>query len=208
MEFYVDLDMTSETRVECEGAAPIGELLNVWNHGAGSDLTFSVWFGWEGTHLPVENFTRFNPLQKLHHEMLLADCSIFTGDDKVVTCHKSVLATSSDVLLAMLTSGMKESQSGRIEMKDMAEKVVTKMLAYMYGLDVKAEEMDVEMAVGLLKAAHKYNISSLEVLMMKTVFFKPNETFNMELVLELYFYVEEIHTLKLIRDKMTEIMRK
>ncbi|ODM90558.1 Speckle-type POZ protein B [Orchesella cincta] len=146
-------------------------------------------------------------LALLHSEKYFTDCCIITAEDTEVTCHRGVLAANSDVIRAMLTNDMQESQTNRIEMKDINEEVVNQLLSYIYGRAINTKDMKEEIAFDLLRTAHKYNITSLEELITVTLFNRPNDSFNMNTVLHLYFFTMNVDELNLLYEKMLNILK-
>jgi len=109
----------------------------------------------------------------------------------------------------MLTSGLQETQTRRIEFVDVNEEVATQFLAFIYGMDfMPVNFMREDMSFELLRLAHKYNVSSLETLMIKTLLLVPNDGFNWDVALSLYFFSRNIEALQIVCDKMLNIMRK
>ncbi|CAL8135738.1 unnamed protein product [Orchesella dallaii] len=134
------------------------------------------------------NFIRPNLGEKLWNEMVLADCTIVSSDETENKCYRSVLSVHSDVLHIMLTSGLRESQTNRIEMVDISQEVVTILLAYMYGRDLQLDQLTIEVAFEVFKATHKYHISNLETMLLYLFCRKPSDWFSIDDLLTIYFF--------------------
>ncbi|CAL8135694.1 unnamed protein product [Orchesella dallaii] len=166
----------------------------------------------EWKDLPVNsqgqcNYIRPNVCEKLWNDMLLADCTIVSSDRIESKCHRSVLAVHSDVLHKMLTSGLSESQTNRIEMDDMSQEGVTILLAYMYGRDLQLEKLTTEVAFQLLRATHKYNVSNFEAILVNLICRKPSEWFSIDNLLAIYFFSVNVSEHQMLSQKMLSTMK-
>ncbi|ODM87577.1 TD and POZ domain-containing protein 1-like [Orchesella cincta] len=168
-------------------------------------FTYSIGFEW---YTPPTKKNGCNILQKLWTDKTLADCCILTGDNTEIRCHGSVLAANSDVFNAMLTSGLQESKTKRIEMADLSEKVVNALLSYMYGQEIKIFQMEYDMAFDLLRTAHKYNLVSLQWDLVDTFLKKPDNSYEMNAVLGLYYFTVNIEELDALCDKAVNILKR
>ncbi|ODM89716.1 Copper-transporting ATPase, partial [Orchesella cincta] len=65
-----------------------------------------------------------------------------------------------------------------------------------------------EICLELLYAAHKYDISTLENLIVDTLLDKPDEWFSINVVLELYFFTVNVGScdLDLLTEKLVDIL--
>ncbi|ODM88011.1 Speckle-type POZ protein, partial [Orchesella cincta] len=147
-------------------------------------------------------------LQNLFIKKTMTDCSILTSNKTEIKCHGCVLATNSDVFLAMLTNGLQESQTKRIEMTDLADEVVNTMLLYLYGWEINSLEMTEELAFDLLCTAHKYNITALERDILKVLLDKPDQNFELETVIALYFFAANIEQFSELCEKALNILQR
>ncbi|ODM86679.1 hypothetical protein Ocin01_20003 [Orchesella cincta] len=93
-------------------------------------------------------------------------------------------------------------------MSDVSEEGVKALLDYLYKWDVKVEEMTEQIFLELLHTSHKYNIATLEKLLVNTLLDKADDWFNMNTVLELYFLTVNIETCDLLTDKMLSILKR
>lgn len=90
-------------------------------------------------------------------ELALTDVILRIGEDKI-HCHKFVLALSSNFFNRMFASGMKESQSQEVELKDVSLETMKSVLSFMY-----TDKIDVKKIVpDLLRVADMYGILRLK----------------------------------------------
>ncbi|ODM90495.1 Kelch-like protein 3 [Orchesella cincta] len=156
-------------------------------------------------------------LEKLWNEKFLVDCVIVASNKAEVSCHRNILAAQSDVLLAMFTSGLEESKTNRINMEEMSEEGVNALVQYFYKNELDEKEIGVEVASELLQAAHKYNTSKLEVIILNLLLRKPEEEFSLETIFEVYYHTKQIASVTsdnasycygLVRDRMLNFLHK
>ncbi|GAV03821.1 hypothetical protein RvY_14197 [Ramazzottius varieornatus] len=102
--------------------------------------------------LPNKNVKLYNSPTGRHLVLVSAD-----GTERPV--HKVILAVTSPVFERIFDSNMEECRTGRYVLEDISTKTLDALLKYMYykGLEILKEE-----AVGLLKAAEKYEMSDLK----------------------------------------------
>ncbi|ODM90555.1 Kelch-like protein 40a [Orchesella cincta] len=201
------LELRTASHVEnFEGASKISQFLKKYSNYSGFNITYSIILEWQDLKLTVRK-EQSTVLDKLLSNKLLTDCCIIAENSKEVSCHRSILAVSSDVIYAMLTSGLQESQTNKIDMTDIDEEVVGLLLVHLYGRDINTVAMKEEIAYDLLRTAHKYNISSLQELMTVTIFNKPNDSFNMNTVLNLYFFTLRVEELNPLHKKVLNILK-
>ncbi|ODM90556.1 Kelch-like protein 40a [Orchesella cincta] len=189
-----------------EGAANIAHLLKQNTGYSNYGITFSIILEWKDVKITFKK-ERSPILEQLLSKKLLSDCCILAAEGKEVPCHRNILAVNSDVIHAMLTSGMEESRNNKIPMTDISEEVVNILLAYLYCCDINITEMKEDIAYDLLRTAHKYNIPSLQELMAVTLFKKPNNSFNMNTVLNVYYFTLNVEELNELCDKMLNILK-
>ncbi|CAL8135752.1 unnamed protein product [Orchesella dallaii] len=113
----------------------------------------------------------------------------------------------SDVLHTMLTSGLSESQTNRIEMDDISQEGVTILLAYMYGRDLQLEKLTTEVAFQLLRATHKYNVSNFEAMLVNLIYRKPSDWFSIDNLLAIYFFSVNVSEHQMLSQKMLSTMK-
>ncbi|CAL8135690.1 unnamed protein product [Orchesella dallaii] len=167
-------------------------------------LKFSVTLEWKDYSLNVQQ-EKPNVLDKLLFENLLTDCTMKASNGEEFPCHKNILATHSDVLHVMLSNGMRESQTSRIEMEDLSANGVRYLLSYMYGRELQPTE---PIALELLQSGHKYNIVNLEEHMLKLLCSKPADWFTIDGILELYFFSVNIEQHEVLCEKLVRIMKR
>ncbi|CAL8135758.1 unnamed protein product [Orchesella dallaii] len=167
-------------------------------------LKFSVTLEWKEFSLNSQQ-EKPNVLDKLLFENLLMDCTIKASNGEEFPCHKNILATHSDVLHVMLSNGMRESQTSRIEMEDLSANGVRYLLSYMCGRELQPTE---PIALELLQSGHKYNIVNLEEQMLKLLRSKPADWFTINGILELYFFSVNIEQHEVLCEKLLRIMKR
>ncbi|ODM87844.1 BTB and MATH domain-containing protein 40 [Orchesella cincta] len=110
--------------------------------------------------------------------------------------------------MPLLTTGLKESQTKIIELTDLSDNVVNELLSYLYGQEINISQMHHAMAFELLRAAHKYNIVSLEHDMMETLLSKADVSYEIDIVLALYYFTVNIEEMHALCDKAINILKK
>ncbi|CAL8135704.1 unnamed protein product [Orchesella dallaii] len=177
-------------------------------YGSEFSFLYSIILKWQEFSMGSPgDFIRPNLGDKLWNEMLLADCTIVSSDETENKCHRSVLAVHSDVLHTMLTSGLRESQTNRIEMVDVSQEGVTTLLAYMYGRDLQLDQLTIEVAFEVLKATHKYHISILEAMLLDLFCRKPYYWFSIDGLLAVYFFSVNVSEYQMLSQKMLFAMK-
>jgi len=97
---------------------------------------------------------------KIYNDKEFSDVMVKCGGTKF-ECHKVVMAASSPVFKAMLTSNMKEKIKNEIEIDDIKPEVMTELLEFIY--TGRSSNLD-NFSVDLLIAADKYGIDLLKKL--------------------------------------------
>ncbi|CAL1281796.1 unnamed protein product [Larinioides sclopetarius] len=97
----------------------------------------------------------------LYWEQLLTDVLLHTAT-KSFPAHKNVLCARSLVFRAMLTNDMKEKNNDCINVEDLENESVQRLLLFLYSDSL--EELQWESAMQLYYAACKYAIEKLKVL--------------------------------------------
>ncbi|GBO15394.1 Protein maternal effect lethal 26 [Araneus ventricosus] len=120
-------------------------------------LTYSLHSG-DNSSLSVEALEE--DLQWLYTDGFLSDVKLKTNS-KIFPAHKIILSTRSPVFKAMFTSNMKEKSSKIVDIEDMDDDTVHRMLFYIYTADV--EDLQWEGALKLYVAADKYEILTLKM---------------------------------------------
>ncbi|CAL8135698.1 unnamed protein product [Orchesella dallaii] len=173
-------------------------------------FNYSVMLEWQESSRSSQgyHYRRPNLEEKLWNEMLLADCTIVSSDGTENKCHRNVLAVHSDVLHTMLKTGLSEVQTNRIETVDISQEGVTILLAYMYGRDLELDHLKIEVACEVLKATHKYQISSLKALLLDMFRRKPSDLFSIDNLVTIYFFSVNVSEYKILSEKMLLAMKK
>ncbi|CAL1281795.1 unnamed protein product [Larinioides sclopetarius] len=102
-----------------------------------------------------------NDFKALYSDKILTDMVLKTAT-KSFQAHKNLLCARSSVFRAMLTNDMKEKNTGYINVEDLGNETVQKLLLFLYSDSL--EELQWESAVQLYYAADKYAIEKLKVL--------------------------------------------
>ncbi|KAF8771301.1 TD and POZ domain-containing protein 5 [Argiope bruennichi] len=98
-------------------------------------------------------------LQHLYNDGFLSDVNLNTNSG-TFPAHKIILSARSPVFKAMFTNNMKEKSSKIVDIKDLDDDTVHRMLLYIY--TAKVEDLCWESAFQLYMAADKYEILSLK----------------------------------------------
>ncbi|GFR10068.1 speckle-type POZ protein-like B [Trichonephila clavata] len=91
---------------------------------------------------------------------VLSDMKLRTNTD-TIPVHTQILGARSSVFRAIFASDMKEKTQGCVDVTDLDDDTMRKMLLYMY--TDKVEDLQWESASQLYAASDKYNISSLRI---------------------------------------------
>jgi len=108
-------------------------------------------------------------------------------------------------------NGFQEASTNRIEMPDMSDEGVNALLAYMYRAEIDVKMLQEEIFIELLCSAHKYNIATLEKLMLDSMLLeKPIQSFGIDSVLKLYFFAVNIEdsSFQMLVGKMLEFLKR
>ncbi|GFQ72256.1 TD and POZ domain-containing protein 1 [Trichonephila clavata] len=97
-------------------------------------------------------------VKSLYNDLALSDMTLCT-ETKSYPAHIAILCARSPVFKAMFSSDMKESIRRKVDILDLNDDTVQRMLLYMYTDTL--ENLQWESALSLYKAADKYNIVSL-----------------------------------------------
>jgi len=108
----------------------------------------------------------------------------------------------------MLTGGLEESKTSKIEMTDVSDDVINQMVTYLYGNEIRPDEITSENGIGLFQLAHKYNIISLEKKMLQRLLQKPSDWFDINTVLDLYFFTQHLEQFEVLLKKMEGILKR
>ena len=75
-------------------------------------------------------FVNFSDMQE---RAVMTDFSIELASGKLIAVHRNIMYASSDYFKALLTSGMKEANEGKVEFKGLSEDAVCGVVDYLYG---------------------------------------------------------------------------
>ncbi|CAL8135657.1 unnamed protein product [Orchesella dallaii] len=206
--FYISgVTLKDQTIEEFSGSSEMIDLCNRSTEKSYIALKYSILLEWQDVKVDLQR-DKLNMLEKLLTNKILTDCCIVAENKAELSCHRNILAAQSDVFYTMFSSQFQESQTNRIEMNDVSEEGVKSLLSYLYKWDMNTEEMTEQIVIELLHTSHKYNISTLEKLLVNTLLDKSDEWFSMNSVLELYFLTVNIETCDLLTDKMLGILKR
>ncbi|XP_055941846.1 speckle-type POZ protein-like [Argiope bruennichi] len=99
-----------------------------------------------------------NDLKSIYNGGDFSDIEVRTST-KIFPAHKNVLSSRSPVFRIMFSNDMKERNSGHVDIADLEDDIVYRMLLYMYTDSL--EDLQLENAIKLYVAADKYEILSL-----------------------------------------------
>lgn len=97
--------------------------------------------------------------KRLLDEGLFSDFVFFTSDDKEIRVHKNMIAIRSSVFEKMLLINMRESRENKATFDDIDYNTMMAFLRYLY---YECIDRVHEIAVDLLKVAHKYDVAALK----------------------------------------------
>lgn len=96
-------------------------------------------------------------LRRMYTEKKLCDVTLVVGNDEV-RAHRLVLAANSVYFYAMFTSGLSESTSQRIVLKEVEFEAVQSLVEYCYSSVIHLDQSNVE---SLLRTAHLLQFNSI-----------------------------------------------
>ncbi|CAL1275157.1 unnamed protein product [Larinioides sclopetarius] len=100
-----------------------------------------------------------NDLKSMYSNAILCDTELRTST-QTFSAHKAILSARSCVFRTMFSSDMKEKNSGHVDITDLDDETVHRMLTYIYTDSLG--DLQLESATNLYTAADKYNIQSLK----------------------------------------------
>jgi len=83
-------------------------------------------------------------------------------EGQALKAHRNILAAKSDYFRSLLTSGMKESHSKEVELKETPIRGFRLLLRYIYTGQMSLADQDLEVILEVLGLAHKYCFAKLE----------------------------------------------
>ncbi|CAL8132590.1 unnamed protein product [Orchesella dallaii] len=141
-------------------------------------------------------------------EELYTDFILIAGDGSKVPCNKVYLASRSPVFRRMLQSGMKESTENECKLEDMSKEGVKALLKYVYYFCVEDALQVPKIAMELLEAGHKYDITALEDTMKRIFIGKPDEWFTVDAALLLFLWSLKMNNCEDLTSKAVMIINK
>ncbi|GBM70523.1 TD and POZ domain-containing protein 1 [Araneus ventricosus] len=100
-----------------------------------------------------------NDLKFMYNDAIFSDTEIRTTT-KTFRAHKNILSARSPVFRSMLSSDMKEKNSGHVDIIDFEDDTIHRMLLFIYTDSL--EDLQFEKAFKFYAAAEKYEILSLK----------------------------------------------
>lgn len=121
-------------------------------------------------------------------------------EERTFLAHKGILAARSPVFEGLIQSGMRESASGIVRIKDVSVKAMENVLSYIYtGLtDEKLNWSDVREVQELIYAADKYCLVGLRSYCDKMLFTGCENSNAMDLL-----YLAQMHSLKVAMKEIS-----
>ena len=92
----------------------------------------------------------------------LTDFTVLSQEGKEFPCHRLILASQSPVMLAMLTSDMKEKEENQVRL-EYNEEVVGHFVEYFYSRKVPRDALEADLA-SFLDLAGQYELAPLKLL--------------------------------------------
>jgi len=83
-------------------------------------------------------------------------------EGQALKAHRAILAAKSEYFRTLLTSGMKESHSKEVELKETPIEAFRLLLRYIYTGHMSLADQDLEVVLDVLGLAHKYCFTELE----------------------------------------------
>jgi len=123
-------------------------------------------------------------------------------DGKVFSCHQIILSARSPVFSAMFKIEMKESESGKVSIKDIKPDTMAEMLYFIYTGLVNETALTVTNAVELLFAADKYQLDTLKDICQD----KLSSVLDAENAIEFLILGEKYQTPKLKDSALMEVV--
>lgn len=117
------------------------------------------------------------------------------------------LLANSKVFKAALEGDFKGAKERTLDLKDMREDCVRALLGFLYYWDLDKPKSDLNLAIELLEAAHKYDIVSLENAMKRILLDKPIWAFDVEQALELFFVGVSIGNMEELKLKSAMVLK-
>ncbi|KAF8771522.1 Speckle-type POZ protein like [Argiope bruennichi] len=145
-------------RLFCELSYSTGIILEEFNS---KDTCLNELKPFEGDLSPSERHipNALSGLDCLYHHQIMCDVRLRT-ETEAFPCHRIILSAASPVFRSMFTNPMKEEASEFVDIPDLEDGIVQRMLPYLYTGTL--EDLDWESASKLYAAADKYQIIPLK----------------------------------------------
>ncbi|ODM87364.1 Speckle-type POZ protein [Orchesella cincta] len=213
-EFYVPAIPLKENQPIIESNHFSGTSRMTHSHLSKDELSdvrmkYSIILEWNDYSVDVEA-VKVDVLDKLYTDKMLASCVLVASNGEEFPAHRCILAAQSTVFHTMFKSEFRESQTNRVELKDITKSCLEVLLAYFYGRDINLKQIPDKIATQLIQAAHKYDISGLERLMLQLLLNKPTDWFTMDNMIVLYHFTVNVDgdKFQLLTDKLLNIMKR
>jgi hypothetical protein len=123
-------------------------------------------------------------------------------DGKGFKCNKNILMAHSAMIRRMLsTKGVIETENNEIDRTGLnTEEEIQALLKFLYYHDFTAARENVNLAFGLLKTAHFYEIRSLEIVCEEILKTTPKVKFESQTLLKIFLFVRRVCLFEELRD--------
>jgi hypothetical protein len=122
-------------------------------------------------------------------------------------CHKSILAAHSDVFAAMFVSSMSEMESNELLLEDMNAKSVDAFLKFLYHGDINSPIVNSNVAYDLLRAAHKYQIQTLETVALELLLIENEHKFEISTALHMFAFCGQVTSFKALQERVVQVIK-
>ncbi|GBM11938.1 Speckle-type POZ protein B [Araneus ventricosus] len=135
------------------------EIENFQYSYTGSDFNASNAQNMNNQKMMPISYSLNDNLKSLYDENFLCDVKLKTSTS-IFPAHKIILSASSSVFKAMFSNDMKENGSNCVDIEDLSDDTINRMLLFMY--TTRVEDLTWERASHLYAASDKYAILSLK----------------------------------------------
>lgn len=121
---------------------------------------------------------------------------------------KAIFLAHSPVFEAMFRCDMEECRTGKIFMKDISSRGVQVLLMYLYCWELGDAAFDMDLALELLRTAHKYDMKDLDSDLTQMLLQRPIEMYSVNFALDLFLFARNIvleYNLKLKAMKILKL---
>lgn len=92
-------------------------------------------------------------------------------------------------------------------MPDVSEEGVNAFLDYLYLCDITAPNQDSNIAFELFQLGHKYGIQKLEDEMKDILLWKPDEWFDLDMIIQLYLFARNVDSATELKLKAVKLIK-